>query len=360
VAEIVQFGSPRRPGRRWVSRLLLACLIATALVLALYHPARHHAALPPAVSVTNLGHPILGVSANWELFGLTSTGLVSVQFARGQITRTVLPPPEGDGWVTLLVGQHQAIVRPLDNVPGYVVADGQPARQLTGILARGALLLPGPRPDEEWDIGSRPAITLVGPGGTATGLRLSALSQRYPAQSALSDGRGNVVLFGNSGSQFDASPGSVRPVGALLVAVGPRNWLGLSCRRGHCRNVVIDGATGARRTLPGTALDVVTWPWPAEPGVVAPDGLLAAVTVGSGAQGTALDLVNLSTGSITTIRVPVGTWSSSQTLAWSPDSRWLFVIAASGKLVAVSARTGRTQALDAPLPGLTQIAVRSG
>jgi IMP dehydrogenase len=35
-------------------------------------------------------------------------------------------------------------VRPLDDVTGYLVPDGSPARPLTGTLARSGLLLPGP------------------------------------------------------------------------------------------------------------------------------------------------------------------------------------------------------------------------
>ena len=61
--EIVQSGSPRRPGRGWVSRLLLVCLVAAALVLVLYHPAKRRAAPPPPVTIVNVGHPILGVTA---------------------------------------------------------------------------------------------------------------------------------------------------------------------------------------------------------------------------------------------------------------------------------------------------------
>jgi hypothetical protein len=356
----VQFGGTRRPGRgRW-SRLVLICLVAVALVAVLYHPGRHHASPPPPVTVTTVGHPILGVRSGYDLFGLTSNGIVSVEFARGQITRTVLPQREGSAPVSFIIGPRQAIVRPLDDVPGYVVPDGQPGRQLTGTLAGGGQLLPGPAQDEEWFISSNKAITLVGPTGADTSRRFAALSSQYPAESATSDGRGYVVLFNSNGRQFDATPAALRPVGALLVAVGPKNWLGLSCQRGQCRNVVIDGATGARRTLPGAGLNVVTWPWPAEPGVVAPNGSVAAVMVGSGTDGAAFDLINLSSGRTTTIPVAVAQQSSSQTLAWSPDSRWLFIIGAKGKLVAVNARTGSVQPLDIPLPALSQIAVRPG
>ena len=155
------------------------------------------------------------------------------------------------------------IVRPLDNVPGYVVPDGQPGLPLTGTLASGGQLLPGPGQDEEWFINSDQGIALVGPNGALAGLRFAALSRQYPVESATSDGRGYVVVFTAACRQYDATPGALRPIGALLVAVGPRNWLGLSCHRHGCRTVVIDVATGARRTLPSATLDIVTWPWPA-------------------------------------------------------------------------------------------------
>ncbi|HEY2313742.1 MAG TPA: hypothetical protein VGH96_09020 [Streptosporangiaceae bacterium] len=340
-----------------LARLLLAALVIAALVLVFYHPSKHHAA-PPAVSVTSVGHPILGVTASWELFGLTSRGMVSVQFAHGQITRTVLPPALGDGLVSFIVAPHQAIVRPLANVRGYLVPDGQPPRPLTGILAGGGLLLPGPAPGEEWFVDGLEAVTLVGPAGQPTGVRIATAAQRWPAQSAMADGRGDVLLFNDSGVLYDTGPGLLRQVGMLLAAVGPRSWLGLDCARTGCRNVVVNAATDARRTLPGAALNVVTWPWPAQPGVIAPDGSFAAVRVAPRAMDVALDLVNLRTGAVTTIPVAVDPASSSRTLAWSPDSRWLFVITANGGLVAVSPRDGSVHSLGIPLPGLSQIAMR--
>jgi hypothetical protein len=121
---------------------------------------------------------------------------------------------------------------------------------------------------------------------------------------------------------------------------------------------VVNATTGVRRTLPGAGLNVVTWPWPAEPGIVSPDGAPAAVTVASGPQGTVLDLVNLTTGRTTTLPVPVDTSSDSQTLAWSPDSRWLVALTANGELVAVRASDGTVHSFGVGLPALSQIAMR--
>jgi sugar lactone lactonase YvrE len=46
-------------------------------------------------------------------------------------------------------------------------------------------------------------------------------------------------------------------------------------------------------------------------------------------------------------------------LAWSPDGKWLFVVAAHGKLLAIWAATGQVTGLGVTLPPLQQIAVRS-
>jgi hypothetical protein len=356
--EVLEFGRPRRIGRRWLSRLVLAALVIAAAVVVFYHPPKQHAAPPQLVSVTNVGHPILGVRAGWQLFGLTTTNsVVSVEFGRGQITRTVLPQAEGNGPVSFIVGPHDAIVRPLDNVPGYVIRDGLPPRPLTGILAHGGLLLPGPSASDEWLV-SNDAITLVGPAGQATAVHLALPVQHWPLGTAMADGRGEVLMFNDAGVLYDTSPRLVRRIGVLLAAIGPRIWLGLNCERTSCHNMAIDTMTDARRMLPGPPLDIVSWPWPAAPGVVAPDGSVAAVTAAYGASGVALDLVNLSTGVVTTAPAPIAQDSSSRTLAWSPDSRWLFVITANGGLVAVNPRDGTVHSLGARLPGLSQIAMR--
>jgi hypothetical protein len=126
-----------------------------------------------------------------------------------------------------------------------------------------------------------------------------------------------------------------------------------------CHNVVIDVTTGTQRTLPGTALPILDWPYPAQPGVVSPDGAYAAVTVTGGAPGVALALVDLHTGTASTLPITMGYFASSQTLAWSPDSKWLFVITATGGLAAVSPADRSVRSLGVRLPDLRQIAMRT-
>ena len=311
------------------------------------------------VTVTDFGHPLLGVKQGWELFGLDADRVVAIQLARGRVIQTALPPPEGSGPVSFIVGPSSAIVRPLDNVPGYLIPDSQPAQRLTGILARGGLLLPGPRPGQEWDnVGGANSLVLVGADGRTTSTRIILPNPGWPSQAAMPDGRGNILVASNSGMQYDARPHSLRPVAALLSAVGPTRWLGMSCPAGICKNVVLNPRTGSHWKLPGPALHLLTWPWPAYPGAVAPDGLTAAIVADQGNGQVALEQISLVSGAVKPIAVQINEGASSQTMAWSPDSQWLFVLAASGKLLAVNIKAGTVQSLGIPLPHLSQLTIR--
>ena len=71
-----------------------------------------------------------------------------------------------------------------------------------------------------------------------------------------------------------------------------------------------------------------------------------------------LRLVNLGSGAEQTVAVPSGlALPLGSTLAWSPDSRWLFVVTAGGGLAAVNARTHHVENLGVTLPPLSQIAI---
>jgi hypothetical protein len=194
--------------------------------------------------------------------------------------------------------------------------------------------------------------------GHLTRVHITLSATAWAVRSAMSDGRGGVLVSNViTGDQYDATTGTFRRVGAILAAVGPKRWLGISCRSARCRNIVINPVTGARRVLPGPPLQLLTWPWPYEPGAVAPDGSAAAIVVAAGKDSAALNLINLSSGAVSRVPVPVSQSSSSQTLGWSPDSQWLFVISADGKLLAVNARSHRVQSLGVSLPRFTQLAI---
>ena len=136
-------------------------------------------------------------------------------------------------------------------------------------------------------------------------------------------------------------------------------WLGLACHGPECRKVVVSAVTGAVHLLPGSAVPAVpAIPWPSR-GVTSPDGRYAAVPGDSGGVTAALQLVNLGTGASVPVSVLMSSRPGYEDMAWSPDSRWLFVTAADGELMAVNPATGKVKGIGVPLPAVSQVAVRA-
>jgi hypothetical protein len=366
--DLISFGSPNRPRRRlggpgrWASWLVVgAAVLAAGIVLATRPGQPHRPAPGPDVTVTDLGHRLLGATAHWELFGRGPGAMISVEPATGRVTSTRVPALASSGPVSFLVGPHQAIIRPLDFVPGYLVPDGKRARELSGLLNQGGPALPGPQPGQVWVVMAsvgRAALVLTGPDGRRQ------VSVPLPAGgplplTATADGSGGVLLTGPGGA-FDAWPGGLRRLSLLPLAVGPGRWLAVSCpgHHQHCHTVEIDIGTGAQRVLPGRPLPHSPMtPWP--PGLIAPDGATAAVLeLGRDSQ-LGLHLVDLRSGADRLLSVPVIENADNDTMAWSPDSHWLFVVTDTGAVRAVSASTGQPDNLGVRLPFISQIAIRA-
>jgi hypothetical protein len=301
------------------------------------------------------------VRASWELFAHGPLDLVAVDLAQGRITTTVLPTPVSATW--FLVGPHEAVIRAEGGFPpGYVVPDGAPARMLAGALAGAGPLLPGPAPGEAWQYswsGGLPSMRLVTLAGRPVGPTIALAQPHHPAPGMpAADGEGGVLLLGGAGEVYDTGPGRSDQVDGQLTAVGPTRWLLVSCRPGmRCRNVVYDPRSGAQRVLPGPAVATAAYIWPPA-GVISPDGSEAAI-VDTGTAPPEIRLINLATGADSVIAVAFDYEGGGQSMAWSPDGRWLF-LADNGRLLAVNARTGRVTGLGIRLPDITQVAVRPG
>jgi hypothetical protein len=357
-ADVVRFGS-RAPRGRWLAWLLACAVAAAAIALAVAgRGGRHREPSHQPVVITEVGHPLLGVTAGWELFGRGPDGVVFVQLARGRITRTSVPPLASSGPVSFIVGPHQAVIRPLDFVPGYVVPDGAPARLLPRLPDRGGPVTPGPDPGQVWVVtqnAGHPALSLEGLDGSQTGVSIPLPRGGPSPLTAAPDGDGYVLLTSGH-SVYDARPGGLRRVAIRLAAVGPDSWLAVTCRHGRrCRNVLIDTSSGGRHALPGPPVRGSDWP----PGVISPDDSAAAVVLISGDGKATLRLIDLSSGASQPVAVPVGEQAGGCTLAWSPDSQWLFAASSHGTVLAVSARTARAAGLGVALPFISQIAIRA-
>lgn len=361
MSDEIRFGPKRERRRRWPGWTLPALAVVAVIVtlIATHHGHRQPARRPnllAAVRVT--GHRLLGVRAGWRLIAYGPAGLIRIQPAAGRVLRTPVPILDSTGPVSFLAGPSQAVVRPLDGVTGYLIPYGHRARPLTGLLARFGMAVPGPRPGQVWMLPGYQArsLSLAWPDGHSAG---PSMPMPRGVWLPIPDGQGYPLVtdaesFRTPPPLYDMRPSGPRRVAGYLLAVGPHQWLTASCHRGRCTAVVIDPAGGARRVLPGRVPTAEL----GQPGVIAPDGATAALLGTSGRQIT-LHLVSLATGAQQQVRVSLGLGPASwQTLAWSPDSRWLFVVTARGRLVAVQASTGRVRGLGVALPPVSDIAVQ--
>jgi hypothetical protein len=298
------------------------------------------------------------VTAGWELFARGPTEVVRIQPALGRITRTPIPTLQSSGAVAFIAGPDRVLIRPWDYVPGYVVPDGSPVRELAGSLGKGGSILRGPDPSHLWVQSAEDGSTmsLVGLDGARTGpsIRLP-VTRQWPA---MSDGAGYVLVRG-VGGDYDARPdGLHRVTTGAVVAVGWTRWLAVECDdRARCVSVVVDRKDGSRRRL-GSAQADVTVP---TGGVIAPDGSVAAVygtAPTEGSNSLTVHLINLLSGADHPLALSLSPDGFDGSVVWSPDSRWLFVVS-DRRLAVVDVRTRDVRDLGVALPPIEQLAVRA-
>src|SRR5581483_8533137 len=110
---------------------------------------------------------------------------------------------------------------------------------------------------------------------------------------------------------------------------------------------------GERRVIGPT-----TAPSSLAPGVVSPDGRLAAVARPSANRRFAIDLIQLGSGAERTVLDIPDAVFDDQTMVWSPDSRYLFVIGAGGSIQVIDSRSLQHVDLGVQLPSALQLAIR--
>jgi hypothetical protein len=306
-----------------------------------------------------LGHSLLGVTDGWDLFVRSTTSVARVQMASGHVTITPVPSLESGGGVGFIVNRDRAIIEPYDFVQGYVVRDGRPAQALTGQLFTGGYVYPGPLDGQLWKQleSSDPTSALELLDVTGRDLRTTVKAPTTMIGALIPDGEGYLISFGIGGS-YDVRPGSLRRITpGAVTAIGPTKWLAEECDdHGVCSNVVIDHASGQRTVLGPTRQGASV-----SLGSISPDGTHAAMSRLSSGRQIAIDLMDLSTGTERTVTNLADDVLTESVLAWSPDSRWLFVVGASrtgGPLQVIDVHTLQHVPLGIQLPPAIQVAVR--
>jgi hypothetical protein len=376
-SDVVEFGATGRPPtrRRWILPTVLAAVVAMAALAYTRgdgHPAAQPsptaepttasppaepttgAATPTAAEVTQLGAPLFGITASWELFGRTGVEVVRIEPASGRITRTPVPSIGSDGPVTFVTTPNGVLVRPLDSVPGYLVRDGQPATLLKGLLTTNGPVLPGPTPSTFWLPRTSPTgdtVIVVDANGSATGasVRLPSGIDGYLRP----DGSGNLLLLGTGGVYALGLAGIHRISTGRLLATGQNQLLTFDCDDvAACTLVVTTKATGARRSLGAPPVTPAY-----STGAISPNGRTAAVLM-SNSDMASVHLLDMATGTLQMLDIQVQQdYDDQATMVWSPDSRWLFIAAQGGTLHAIEAATGKDHQ-DPRLPTVFQLAIR--
>jgi hypothetical protein len=382
-SDVLDFGAPpRQPGRwrRWPLPVVLALAVVVAGVIAFRSRGDEPSAAPspsagtlsatPSTSVSaqassdgrpvtsGIGHPLLGVSAGWELFLRSDTEVIRIEMAAGRITHTPIPALTSSGSVWFLAVPDGALVRPLDNVAGYLVKDGSTAAPLTGALAASGPALPGPQPGTLWVFAAANSgpgrLQLVNSLGADMGQTLSLPTSME--NGPYSDGSGNILFSGVGGVYALGPNGAQRISTGKLVAAGPTRWLTEECDdRAQCALVAINKSSGARHALP-----VADMPNFFFPGIVSPDGRYAVVVEHpSDTQKSVATIIDLTRGERLSRSLSINPrYEEGGELAWSPDSRWLLAIGDDSAVHAIDVAANTMVDLGINLPPVYQLAVR--
>jgi len=316
------------------------------------------------VVVTELGHPLLG-GTQVDVFGFSNSAIARIELATGRVTRTALPPVS-DAPLTFAVVRGGVIVHRNDSGPSYLVPDGRPPVRLSSGLDGPGPLLPGPDLDHVWVLqgsGQRAILVLKSLDGrpTPTAIGLPA----YMSEEPLPDGAGYPLLFGVGGVYWARPQGLQRVTAGAVVASGPTGWLVLECDdRDRCSGTFV-ARTGTRRRVLGLVDPQLPLGQTALlTGAVSPDGGRAAFYLGDPLGALRLAVLDLATGDRLGTDVAMIGGAVSQSLAWTPDGRWLFAVDASARILVVDPSTGTAAPLVPgtivpALPVVEQIAVRS-
>jgi hypothetical protein len=297
-------------------------------------------------------------AAEWILYGRADVEVIRLDLGSGATTRTPVPRLDSAGPVTFLATGTRVVARPVQPVPGYQVPDGKAAAPLPVTLGQGALILPGPRPDQLWitstsRYSTRDEMLLASLSTGRTRIQASLPVVRYgPVQP---DGTGSYY-FNSTGGSYLRVPGGYRRISTGTVLAAARTgWLTAECDgRLRCRNLLVDRRSGNRREVDLVpTFGVVTLV------SLSPNSRYAVVAYRLGTQSPAFHLIDLTRGVDREVTTPFGLELTEGSLAWSPAGNYLAAIDKQGRLVVIASATARIVPLNVDLPPLVQLAAPS-
>lgn len=285
------------------------------------------------------------------VYALTSDSVLRLDSRAGRITRTAgLTDSSEGGSVSFLAGPDRVIVRSMDDNPGFVVVDGQPARPLTGLLAEGDFLLPGPR-GRLWVIGQTSNGVSTARLTDLAGRRVFSTVRFRGEGSFEPDGKGGLLYNGVSGIYRGSDRGLRRVTTGQVVAAGAGHLLMLECdARYVCSTYLQAHGSNTRRRIGSASGDQLG------SGRLSADGRYAAVAPWNAYAGPALRVTDLRSGRVLAslpLDVPYPVYSS---MTWLPDGRLLGIT--EGRLFLFDPRTRKSVRSDLDLPPVTQVVLR--
>jgi len=302
----------------------------------------------PVVSTFESSLRDLGV----DLFARSEDTVFKIEAGTGRVTATSGVRLTTSAPVAFIAGPDRVVLRPWDDVTGFVVPDGQVARPLTGLLAKGTRALPGP-PGRLWVADGQwsSKMTLIGFDGRSTGTVVDS-----GAGNVIGDGRGGLLLT-DIGGTYHVTPQHTRRVTrGTVIAVGEGHLLVADCNGRHvCSRYLYDRSTKEQRRIGG----VRTEPLPS--GTISPNGHYAALTtwprVGDEPLLTVVELASgraLIRRSGTNIN---GDPYPERSNIWLPDNRLAGLHR--GRLFLFDPRARRSSQPELKLPTLLQLAARA-
>ncbi|MEO8696482.1 MAG: hypothetical protein ABI658_23415 [Acidimicrobiales bacterium] len=255
------------------------------------------------------------------------SAVLRIDVDRGTVVTTRVGPVTSTAPAFLAVGPSAAVVRPYDNVSGYVVADSGSVSDPAGLLSGGtSMVCSDGRRDRVWL--AHESLVQVGYDGSLKA-QVGGAQQLLPVGC---DGAGEMLYRSGSDTLVTAEGPPTLITTNKVIAAGPQTFLVRDCAAtAACALTVIDRTSGQRRslTVDSAAVTPPSFPVLAEGriGSISPDGHTAAVFR---AQREVV-FVDLVTGFGQGISAIGGEF---QSFVWSPNSRYLFWITGNNKLFA--------------------------